>query len=209
MKPKIIQKEENPLAKMVAGAVKEFSGRIEQFAGAEIRKKVMQGSEEMPGIMDPVKGALDYKEAIERLDRLADKSTCNKIMTACGCACQSIYDQAALKAKEMRQTYTTEEEFLDNFKAFDNGTRIERRGKDLVQCFAPGKMFPNMPGLRCACMLIGGLPEGTYASPTVCECSRGFTERRWETILGRPVKAEVVSTPIISNVTKCTFIIHL
>jgi predicted transcriptional regulator YdeE len=200
---------ENPLAKMVAGAVQEFSGRIEQYAGADIRKKVMWGAEKMPGILDSVKGALDYKEAIERLEKLVDKPTCNKIMTACGCACQSLYDQAALKAKELRQKYATEEEFLADFKAFDNGTLIELKGKDIIQRFSPRKLFPNMPEMRCACMLIGGLPQGTYASPTVCQCSRGFTEKRWETILGRPVKVDVVSTPIINDVEECTFIIHL
>jgi predicted transcriptional regulator YdeE len=200
---------ENALAKMVAGAVKEFSARIEQYTGAEIRKKVMQGGEDMPGIMDPVKGALDYKEAIDRLEKLVDKPICDKIMTACGHTCQSMYDQAALKARDMRQTYATEEEFLAEFKAFDNGTLIERKGEDLVQYFAPGKMFAHLPDLRCACMLIGGLPEGINASPTVCECSRAFTEQRWATILGRPVKAEVVSTPIINGTDECIFVIHL
>ena len=200
---------ENPLIKMVADAVKEFSQRIEQYAGVEIRKKVMRGGEEMQGILDPVKGALDYKDAIDRLNKLVDAQTCNKIMSACGCACQSIYDQSALKAKETRQQYTTEEEFLANFEVFDNGTQIERKGKDLIQHFSPAKLFPNIPGIRCACMLIGGLPEGTNASPTVCECSRAFTEKRWETILGRPVKAEVVSTPIINGGDECVFIIHL
>jgi hypothetical protein len=201
--------EENPLVQMVAGAVKEFGGRIEQYAGADIRQKVMHGGEQMQGILDPVKGALDYKNAIDLLDSLVDKPTCTKIMTACGHACQSIYDQAALKARETRQKYATEEEFLADFHEFDNGTRIERKGKDLVQYFSPSQLFPNMPGMRCACMLIGGLPEGTYASPTVCECSRAFTEKRWETILGRPVKAEVITTPIISKSDECIFIIHL
>jgi hypothetical protein len=194
---------------MVAGAVKEFSNRIEQYMGAEIRQKVMQGGEEMQGILDPVKGALDYKEAIERLEKLVDKPTCDKIMTACGRNCQSIYDQEALKAKKMRQQYATEDEFLDNYKVFDNGTRIERKGNDLVQSFTPGKMFPHLPELRCACMLIGGLPEGVNASPTVCECSRAFTEQRWEIILGRPVKVEIVSTPIISGTDECVCVIHL
>lgn len=188
---------------MVTGAVKEFSDRIEQYAGAEIRKKVMRGGEEMPGIMDPVKGALDYKEAIERLEKLVDKPTCNKIMTACGHTCQSIYDQEAIKAKKLRQQYATEAEFLANFKKFDNSTRIELKGKDLLQRFKPGEMFPHLPEMRCACMLIGGLPKGTNASPTVCECSRAFTEKRWQTILGRPVKVEIIDTPIISGGDEC------
>jgi hypothetical protein len=194
------------LKDMVAGAVKELSQRIEQYAGPEARQKVMQGNEEMQGYLDPVKGALDYKNAIDRLDSLVDKKTCTKIMTACGCACQSLFDQNAQKAKEKRQRYATEAEFLANFRSFDNDTMVELKGKDIIQRYKPSNLFP---GMRCACMLIGGLPAGTYASPTVCECSRAFTERRWQTILGRPVKAEVVSTPIINDTDECKFVIHL
>jgi hypothetical protein len=197
------------LRDMVIGAVNEFSRRVEQYAGVEVRKKVMRGGEKVPETLDMAQGALDYKDAIDRLDKLVDKKTCNKIMTACGHTCHSIYDQEALKVKKMRQHYATEEEFLANFKTFDNCTRIERKGKDLILSFSPGKLFPNMPDLRCACMLIGGLPAGVNASPTVCECSRAFTEKRWETILGRPVKAEVISTPIVNGTDECVFMIHL
>jgi len=197
------------LTDIVAGAVKEFGDRIEQFAGPEVRKKVVQDGEKIKGITDPVKGALDYKAAVERLEKLVDKSTCDKIMTACGCTCQSIYDQEALKAKELRQTYATEDAFLNDFKVFDNGTRIEYKNDHLIQRFAPSKLFPHLQELRCACMLIGGLPKGVYASPTACECSRAFTEQRWSTILGRPVKVEVITTPIISKTDECVFIIHL
>jgi hypothetical protein len=194
---------------MVNTAANEFSKRIEQFAGPEVRNKVIPDGVILAGITDSVKGALDYKAAVERLDKLADKPTREKIMQACGCTCQSTFDQGALKQKENRQKYATEAEFLANLKSEDNCTTYELKGKTLVQRFVPGKSVPNMPDLRCACMLIGGLPPGTFASPTVCECSRGFTKQRWQTILGRPVNVEVVSTPIISSGDECVFIIHL
>ncbi len=197
---------EIPVAKMIAGAAKEFSRRIEQYAGADIREKVMRSIEEIPTVFNSVKGALDYKDAVERLEKLVDKQTCDNIMSACGCTCQSIYDQGSLKQKEKRQKYATEAEFLAELKSEDPTTNYELKGKDIIQCFTPGKM---VPGLRCACFLIGGLPEGTYASPTVCQCSRAFTRQRWETILGRPVQVEVASTPIINGGDECVFIIHL
>lgn len=194
---------------MVSEAVREFSKRIEEYAGPEVRQQVIRDGEKLPGILDAAKGALDYKAAIDRLDNLADKPTIEKIMTACGCYCQSVYDQQALAARDKRQQYATEAEFLADFKAFDNGTTLEYKGNQIIQRFAPAKMFPNMPGLRCACMLIGGLPEGVNASPTACECSRGFTVKRWETILGRKVEVEIVSTPIINGTDECVCIIHL
>jgi hypothetical protein len=197
------------LKEMIVTQLREMEKRIEQYAGTEVRDKVMKGYQGGADNPDPVQGALGYKDAIDRLDKLADKPTIEKIMTACGCFCQSNFDQAVYKAKELRQQYATEEEFLDNFQAFDNGTRIERQGKNLLQHFSPGKIFPDIPGLRCACMLINGLPKGVYASPTVCECSRAFTEQRWEMILGRPVKVEIVSTPLIDDTDECQCIIYL
>ncbi|MDD5045340.1 MAG: hypothetical protein PHG51_07375 [Candidatus Omnitrophica bacterium] len=197
------------LRQMVKNALLEFSANIEKYAGAKVRKEVIRDGETLPEVFDAAKGALDYKDALDRLDKLADKPTRNKIMGDCGRACQSLFDQESLKAKELRQTYATEEAFLNDFKAFDNGTRIERKGNDLIQSFKPGDFFPHLPQLRCACMLIGGLPKGVCASPTACECSRAFTRQRWETILGRPVDVEIVETPIINDSEECVCIIHL
>jgi len=191
---------------IAAGAIREFSKRIEQYAGPEARNKVIQGGVNLTDILDPVKGALDYKEAIDRLDKLVDKTTCGKIMMGCGYTCQSLYDQTAAKVKTIRQQYAAEEEFMANLLPFDASFRFERKGKDLIQHFSPHKFAS---GKRCDCPLIGNLPEGIYASPTVCQCSRGFTQQRWETILGRPVEVEVVSSPIIDGSEDCKFIIHL
>ena len=74
----------------VTGPMGEFSGRIEQSAGTEVRKKVMKGSDEVIAARDPVKGALWMKEALERLDSLTDKDTREQIMTACGCSCNTV-----------------------------------------------------------------------------------------------------------------------
>jgi hypothetical protein len=197
------------LREMIKNALQEFSRNIEKYAGEKIHREIVRNGEDLPEVMEPSQGALDYKDALERLEKLTDKQTFQKIMGGCGCTCQSIFDQHALKAKEMRQKYATEEEFLEVFHRFDNGTIIERKGKDLLQHFQPGKMFPHLPELRCACPLLGGLPKGVFAPPSACECSRAFTKQRWEIILGRPVEVELVDTPIISDTKECQFIIRL
>jgi predicted transcriptional regulator YdeE len=56
------------MAQMVAGPMGEIARRIEQFAGAEVSKRVMKGSDEIIAAKDPVKDALWMKEAIDRLD---------------------------------------------------------------------------------------------------------------------------------------------
>jgi predicted hydrocarbon binding protein len=52
------------------------------------------------------------------------------------------------------------------------------------------------------------LPEGVNASPTYCQCPRGFVEKYWEAALGRPVKVVVEHTAITGG-DECKFIIHL
>jgi hypothetical protein len=197
------------LREMVDDALREFGKNIERFAGADVKRQVLPSAGQPPEAFDVTKTALDYKDALIRLDKLTDKATCNKIMDACGRHCEGVFDQEAHKAKERRQSYSTEEAFLADFQQFDNGTRIERRGNDLVMSFSPGKLFPHLPDLRCACMLLGGLPRGVNASPAACECSRAFTQQRWETILGRPVQVEMGETPIVNGSKECVFIIHL
>jgi hypothetical protein len=60
------------------------------------------------------------------------------------------------------------------------------------------------PARRCIYHKL--LPEGINASPTYCQCSRGFAEKYWEAALGRPVKVEVACTAITGG-DECKFII--
>lgn len=193
------------LQKAITGQLHEMGKNMEQYAGSEIREKVMQGSQEAPSTSDAAQGALGLKEAIDRLDALADRQTCKKIMNACGRHCHSLFDHNTPKLIEQRRKYATEREFLENIQPADDSMRHELEGDDLISYFYPEKL---VPGFRCACFLIGGLPKGVNASPTFCECSRGFMEKRWEDILGRPVGVDIKETAITGS-DRCVFIIHL
>jgi predicted transcriptional regulator YdeE len=197
---------EDFMLKMFLGPLEEISRRIEQFAGAAVSKKAMQGKDEILAAKDPVKGALWMKEVIDRLDALTDKKTREKIMTACGHNCIAHNSRMALAIKARRQKFTTEEEFLKaEAKKPVKGTCIELRGNILVQYYTP---HTSSTPRRCFCGLMFALPEDVNASPTYCQCSRGFVEKYWESALGRPVLVEVEGTAITGS-DECKFIIHL
>jgi predicted transcriptional regulator YdeE len=211
LQPIVPNVPETDMQKMVIGPLEEFGGRIEEFAGSEVSKKVMKGKDEMLDAKDPVKGALWMKEAIDRLDTLANKETCVKIMTACGRSCNAHNIKETEECLTMRSMCATEEEYLEKFlQPPGSGVRYEREGKKLVQYYTPQEYGKGKygKGIRCYCALIGGLPEGTHASPTYCQCSRAFTQAHWEKVLGRPLKVEVGKTAI-SGSDECQFIIYL
>jgi predicted transcriptional regulator YdeE len=193
------------ITQMVAGTMGEISGRIEEFAGADVRQKVMKGKDEIIAAKDPVKGALWMKEAIDRLDSLTDKDTRKKIMTACGRSCNTVNHKDTEEARQLRLLCASEEDFLAMMEPPGNGVRYERDGETLIQYYTPGKY---RRGLRCYCPLINALPDGVNASPTYCQCARAFTEQHWEYILGRPVKVELGETALTGS-DECKFIIHL
>ena len=193
-------------AQFILGPLSEFCGRIEEFAGKAVSKKVLKGKDEMLAAKDPVKGSVWMKEAIDRLDTLTDKKTRVEIMTACGKSCNAHNDKDNNELKQMRDFCATEEEFLEKFiQPPGNGARNERRGNLLIQHYTPSKY---RKGLRCYCSLVNMLPEGVNASPTYCQCSRAFVQVLWEAVLERPLKVELGKTAIM-GADECQFIIHL
>jgi hypothetical protein len=188
------------------GQIDEIGGRIEQFAGTNIRKKVMEGSDKITASSDMKKVALWVKSAIDRLDASTDLAKREQIMLACGYNCFKTNKRPMEMAKDRRQKYQTEEAFLAaEIRKPPKGFRLEKDGNVLSQYYTP-RSFGS--GMRCYCSLMRKLPEGATVSSTYCQCSRGFVEKYWEGILGRRVKVELGDTAI-SGADECKFIIHL
>ncbi len=194
------------MVKKIAGQIEEIGGRIEQFAGRDIRKKVMEGSDKVATSSDTKKVALWVKGAMDRLDATTDLAKREQIMLACGYNCIAINNRPMQMARARRQKYPTEEGFLTaEAQKPPKGMRFERKGDVLIQYYTP-RTFGG--GMRCYCSLMRGLPESVKASSTYCQCSRGFVQKYWEGILGRPAQVEVGDTAI-SGAKECKFIIHL
>jgi len=128
-------------------------------------------------------------------------------MRACGHNCIAHNKGLASGLKNRRLKHKTEEDFLKaEIKKPVKGIRLELKGKTLVQYYTPHTYFTPR---RCFCSLMFALPERVNVSPTYCQCSRGFVEKYWEGALGRPVKVEVVETPLTTGADECKFIIHI
>jgi len=190
----------------MAGQIHEIGGKIEQLAGAEVFSRVMEGSKGAAASSSPEKVALWVKGAMERLDALSGEAQREEIMLACGHNCILVNKRPLDAAKNRRRNYPTEQAYIEaELQKPPRGFRFERDGELLVQFYTPRSFGP---GMRCFCGLMQGLPEGVNASRTYCQCSRGFVQKYWEGILGRPVEVELKETAI-TGAEECRFLIHL
>jgi hypothetical protein len=188
-----------------AGQIREIGGNIARFAGAKVREEVMAGSEKAAA-SSPEKTALWVKEAIDKLSAKLPPEMREQIMTACGYNCLARNTRPLDTAKARRRKFPTEEAFLEaEIRRPPAGMRFEREAKKLIQYYTP-RVYGR--GMRCFCALMSKLPEGVTASPVYCLCSRGFVEKYWEGILGRPVRVEL-GAMAISGAGECKFIVHL
>jgi hypothetical protein len=194
------------MTKKTAGQIQEISGQIEKVAGVKVRQQVMNDSEKAAASSNPKDVALWVKDAMDRLDNNIDFVKREEIMLACGHNCCALNKRPMEMAKTRRRKFQTEEAFLTaEVQKPPKGVRLERNGDVLIHYYTPrtyGK------GMRCYCSLMSGLPESVTASSTYCLCSRGFMEKYWEGILGRPFKVELGDTAI-SGATECKFVIYL
>ena len=194
------------MGKTKQGMLRTLEENIDHFAGEEIKKKVMEGSEEITEKTDKRKTAKWVKEAIEKLDSLVNEKTRNQIMENCGYNCAEINKRVIERAKTRRKKYRTIDEFLEAEQRNPmKGTRLAREGDVLYQVYTPQSFTRPM---RCYCSLLRGLPAEEKISSTYCHCSKGFVKKFWEGILERPVQVELIQSAV-SGAKECKFAIHL
>ncbi len=179
---------------------------IEHFAGEEISKKVMAGSEDITEKTDKKKAALWAKTAMDRLDALVDEKTRIEIMNACGSNCAEINKRVIQKAIERRKKCGTLDEFLRaEQEKPQKGTKIVLDGNQLFHIYTPQAFTRPM---RCYCGLLRPLPQDVTCSRTYCHCSEGFIKKYWESILGKPTEVKLLESAI-SGASQCKFAVKL
>jgi hypothetical protein len=188
------------------GTIKALGENIEHFAGKTIRAKVMAGSEQLAPKSTPAEIATWLKGAMERLDKLVSKEKRVQIRENCGYACARINKRTLDRGKAKRKKYPSLDEFLAaEQKKPLTGTKLEKKGDVLFWYFTPGSFSRPM---RCFCALMKGLPEDEKMSPTYCLCSRGFVQKYWEGIVGKPLTVELLDS-CLTGARECKFVIHL
>jgi hypothetical protein len=188
------------------GMIKSIEHCIDLFSGEAIRKSVMEGSNKITEKTDRKKIALFVEKAMERLDATVDEETRFKIMENCGYACAEVNRKSVERFAARRRKFKTLDEFLEAEQRKPSiGTRLERHGDIVYQFYTPQSFTRPV---RCYCGLLGGLPADEKVSLTYCHCSKGFVEKVWEAILGKPVKVELLQS-VISGAKECKFVVHL
>jgi hypothetical protein len=82
--------------------MKKLSKSLDQYMGTEIRKEVMEGSEELKSKSSGYKKARWMKGAMERLDELVDEKTREKVMISCS----HVFPKTRLKPLKSKYTET-------------------------------------------------------------------------------------------------------
>lgn len=185
--------------------IQELGNRIECLAGKGVRDQVMAGSQEITEGTSREKLARWLQGVMARLDALVDEEQRSQIMAGCGGCCATVHRAIERSAARRRKCKT-----FDDFLAAEEhkppkGTRLVRAGNVLHQFYTPRSYTHPM---RCFCPLAKALPEGENMSPTWCQCARGFAQKTWGTVVGRPVEIEVRGT-CLTGAQECEFIIHL
>ncbi|MCX5970223.1 MAG: DUF6144 family protein [Coprothermobacterota bacterium] len=175
---------------------------MENLAGADTVRQVMTGNEVITASSKPAKVAVWVQGAMERLDRLVDAETRNRIMNRCGVNCAAAHQEVIRLAKNRRTKAGNLEAFLtEEERNPPAGTRLQRQGEVWFQYYAPHDYSRPM---RCFCSLMSGLPEGQTVSATFCQCSVGFVRAYWEALLDQPVEVELVQSAV-TGAEECKF----
>lgn len=191
------------MTKEDVGMITEIGMEIGQFAGEKVKKKIMEGSEQVADL-SAEEVAHWLKNAMDKLDALVDEKTRVQIMENCGFNCAEMNKSHIEQALEKRKQFKTLDEFLAaEEKTPAQGTRLVRDGDIVYQYYDPSAF-----NTRCFCSMWRGLREDETASLTWCQCSKGFVMKLWEAYLGRPAAVELVGS-CISGAKECTFVIHL
>jgi len=188
------------------GMIESIERQIDFFAGEDVRRKVMEGSDKITEKTNKKKIAMFVKAAMERLDASVDEETRIKIMENCGYACAKINRKAIDKFIAKRRKFKTLDDFLEAEQRNPSvGTRLERQGCMVYQFYTPQSFTRPV---RCYCGLLRGLPADETVSLSYCQCSKGFVEKVWEAILEKPVKVDLLQS-VVSGAKECKFAIHL
>ncbi len=188
------------------GMIQQIEGCIEEVAGKAVAEEVMSGSEQITEKTDKRKTMLWVKKAMQRLDAAVDEETRARIMQNCGYNCAQKNHKVIERAVVRRKKFPTIDEFLEAEQQKPmKGTKLTREGNILYQFYTPQAFTRPM---RCYCGLFRELPKDETVSTTYCNCSKGFVEKYWEAVLGKPAKVNILQSAI-SGAKECKFSIQL
>lgn len=218
--------------------LEKFSNCVEETAGPEVRREVMEGSE---GLTDRSsrEEVIDWTQrAMARLETLAGEERAQEVMT--GCACQ--FPKSGLKAARetyaatgdldrvhgmlqeqfevfLRDTLALEEELVEVVVRRGWGLAGVMDGDRIVATKIPKSGYlvayleetdaEKRRQIYCHCPRIRDvLKTSENLAASYCYCGAGYYQGIWEEILQQPVRVEVVES-VLQGDEVCSIAIHL
>lgn len=211
---------------------------LAELAGDEVREQVMAGSEGLSDQSDRDEVIAWTQQAVGRLEALVDGSLAKEVMLGCACRYPVEDLQAAREAyagsgdvdRVHRMLQAQFESFLVDTLGLDDemvGEVVSRdwglagvRDGDRIMATKIPKSGYLAAYLRetdperkrqtyCHCPRVRDALQREATIPaTYCYCGAGYYKGIWETILGQPVRVEMVRS-VLSGDDVCTIAIHL
>ena len=216
----------------------KFSNCLDETAGEEIRRQVMQGSEALSSRSSRQEVIAWSKAAMERLESLVDEEQSRRIMTGCACQYPKSGLQEARKTYEetgdvdlvhhmlqeqfesfLRESLELDGELIKEIVARGWGLAGIKQGQTIIATKIPksGYLVEYMqetdPEKKrqyyCHCPRVrDALKTSDTISPTYCYCGAGFYRGIWEEILQKPVEVEVLES-VLKGDAVCRIAIRL
>ncbi len=174
-------------------------GKIERLSESLILNKVpeniyssiMKGGELVKKTAKNKEKALWFYNAMNTMDKLLNPELKQKVREDCACC---LSGKRAALCKKVNKEYSTTEERIkainDTHFVFGNEISILGKGKYQVVFFES-----TLPEKKCVC-----IKELTAAmSKTYCMCCGGHVKHHLETVLGVPLKVEILSSALSSE----------
>jgi hypothetical protein len=201
--------------------LKKFRTSLETYTEEEVKKRVMEGSEEINLRSQGKTKTRWVKGAMDKLDELVDEETRKKILLSC---CD-VFPKTRIKPLR--------DEYLETGSI---DAVLERMHKDSSWGGLSYYEYPTRKGntiyvtknpynpqkyeqtedknkkkyYYCHCGLVKASlkVQDIKISPTFCYCGAGWYKTLWEGILEKPIEIEVLQS-VIQGDDCCEFAIHL
>ena len=216
----------------------KFATCLDQEVGVEVRKYIMEGSEQLSSTASREDVIQWTREAMERLDSSVDDSHRHAVMT--GCACQypasdlqeirSIYaetkdlDQVHSLLQQKLETFLREdldleEQLINEVVSRGWGLAGFKEGKTIIATKIPksgdlkdyfNEVDPQARReLYCHCPRVrDAVAANEKTSMSYCYCGAGFYKALWEEITQEPVYVEMLES-VLAGDDACKIAIYL
>jgi hypothetical protein len=173
---------------------KIFQQEVDQLVQRETREELFNACDDYMTLTTPTQKAHFLHDLMDVFDQKVDAGTRREIMQACGRQC--IGASTLKKARHFAREAKDIDDLLARMNAAHmGGGRLKRVGNVIHAGFD-----------RCYCGSVSKTKK--IFSPTYCQCSCGWYQQLFETLLEKPVQVDLLGSIIMGD-PRCQFLVHI